>query len=412
MRILSVSLTSALILLLLTFLPQPTRAQSASATQQLQQYLQQPAGDRGALTKQAFAAQPLTKAEAQKAAKMLRADYFAAIRPERQKEITAGEMKLGGKTMRVFHSLHGKKPATGRSLYISMHGGGGAPARINDSQWRNQQRLYRIDEGVYVAPRAPTDTWNLWHQAHIDDFFDRLIENMVAVHNVNPDRVYLLGYSAGGDGAYQLAPRMADRFAAASMMAGHPNDASPRSLRNLPFAIHVGARDAAYKRNTVAAEWGKKLDALQKEDPKGYVHHTQIHAGKGHWMDRQDAVALPWMAKFNRQPLPQRIVWRQDDVTHQRFYWLEVGAEDAKRGAEIIATRSGQTFEIESEDVSSVTLLLNDDMVDLDQPVIVKSGGKTVFEGKAPRTIASLQQSLERRSTAPLFSARVDVQLK
>ena len=27
---------------------------------------------------------------------------------------------------------------------------------------------YRLQEGIYVAPRAPTDNWNLWHEAHID----------------------------------------------------------------------------------------------------------------------------------------------------------------------------------------------------------------------------------------------------
>jgi poly(3-hydroxybutyrate) depolymerase len=49
---------------------------------------------------------------------------------------------------------------------------------------------------------------------------------MSLFRGVNPDKVYLLGYPAGGDGVWQLAPRMADRFAAAAMMAGHPNGAS------------------------------------------------------------------------------------------------------------------------------------------------------------------------------------------
>ena len=30
--------------------------------------------------------------------------------------------------------------------------------------------------------------------------FMRLIENLVALQEVNPNRVYLMGYSAGGDG--------------------------------------------------------------------------------------------------------------------------------------------------------------------------------------------------------------------
>jgi hypothetical protein len=47
---------------------------------------------------------------------------------------------------------------------------------------------------------------------------------------------------------------MADRWAAAAAMAGHPNDADPKGLRNVSFAIDVGARDDAYDRNEVARE--------------------------------------------------------------------------------------------------------------------------------------------------------------
>ena len=70
----------------------------------------------------------------------------------------------------------------------------------------------QLTEGIYVAPRGPTDTWNLWHQRHVDELLQRLISNMVVFHQVDPNRVFLLGYSAGGDGVYQLAPRMADRW--------------------------------------------------------------------------------------------------------------------------------------------------------------------------------------------------------
>ena len=69
--------------------------------------------------------------------------------------------------------------------------------------------LYQPAEGIYLVPRAATNTWDLWHQAHIDQFFDRLITDMIVLENVNPDQVFIMGYSAGGDGVYQLAPRMA-----------------------------------------------------------------------------------------------------------------------------------------------------------------------------------------------------------
>lgn len=55
--------------------------------------------------------------------------------------------------------------------------------------------------------------------------------------------------SAGGDGVYQIAPRRADRWAAANMAAGHPDKVSLVNLYHVPFAIQVGEVDIAYVRN-------------------------------------------------------------------------------------------------------------------------------------------------------------------
>ena len=41
---------------------------------------------------------------------------------------------------------------------------------------------------------------------------------------VDPNKVFLSGYSAGGDGTYQMGPMLAEWGAGAAMMAGHPND--------------------------------------------------------------------------------------------------------------------------------------------------------------------------------------------
>jgi predicted esterase len=311
--------------------------------------------------------------------------------------VMLGAIKIGDKEMKLLERTFGDAPEGGRSLWISLHGGGEAPARVNTQQWMNQIRLYEPAEGVYVAPRAPTDKWNMWHQDHIDDFLDRLIENHIIASGVNPDRVYLFGYSAGGDGVYQVAPRMADRFAAASMMAGHPNEAQPLGLRNLPFMIWCGEKDAAHKRNTVAAEWGRKLDDLANADPGAYVHETHIVEGKGHWMDRLDAAALPWMQKHTRNPWPTTVVWFQDDRTHTRFYWLEVPDDQARKGSTLRASVTGQRIKIESADVSTVTLRLSDKLVNLDKPVTVEFNGVIVFEGKIERSVGAIWRSLRDR---------------
>ncbi len=330
--------------------------------------------------------------------------FGAMLGSTRQSEISQKCFKTGDHKLRFRERRFGRQPDDGYSLWISLHGGGGAPTAVNDRQWKNQIELYEPEEGIYIAPRAPTDTWNLWHQAHVDGLLDRLIETYVAAQNVNPNRVYLLGYSAGGDGVYQLAPRMADRFAAASMMAGHPNESKPLGLRNLPFAIFMGGDDAAYDRNKVAQSWGDQLAALQRDDPQGYPHRVTIYAGLGHWMEGRDKEALPWMAAQTRNPWPSRVVWYQDDVTHTRFYWLEIEDEDAKKGTTIRAYVTGQTIAITSDDVSKITLRLRDALIDLDKPITVTANGKVVYQGHVARTMYAVQQSFSQRYDVPAAS--------
>ena len=355
----------------------------------------------------------LSKVEAAAARDAVWKQHVATIKKDRAAEVQDKLIKEDKLEMPWLIKTFGEKPKTGRSLFLSLHGGGGTTKKTNDGQWQNQIKLYQPAEGLYIAPRAPTNTWNLWHEGHIDRLFTRLIEDLIVLEDVNPDRVYVMGYSAGGDGVYQLAPRMADSFAAAAMMAGHPNDASPLGLRNLPFAIQVGAEDGAYDRNKVAAEWGKKLDDLKKSDPEGYEHFTKIHAGKGHWMNLEDKIAVPWMAKFTRDPIPSRIVWKQSGTTHDRFYWLAVPPGEAKGGALVEVKRDGQTIEIlKAENVKTLLIRLDDRMLDLDKPVKVTLAGKTLFEGKAPRSASTLKKTLAGRGDPKLmFDAEIVVKL-
>jgi hypothetical protein len=381
---------------------------SMHAVDQLTKYLQTDPAKRSELSKQGFAAVALTRKHAGDAEKLLWDDHVNRTKKTRAAEMKARVLTDGKVKMPFFYSVTGKKPKNGRSLYISLHGGGGAPKRVNDSQWNNQKRLYRVPEGVYVAPRAPTDAWNMWHKPHIDVLFDRLIENLIVFEGVDPNRVYVLGYSAGGDGVYRLAPRMADRWAAASMMAGHPGGASALNLRNTPFTIHVGANDKAYNRNKVARGWAKTLDKLQKADPEGYVHWAPIYKGRGHWLSRLDAAAIPWMAKHTRNPLPRTIVWRQD--SHPRFYWLAV--KKVQPGFVVRAELKAQTISLQPSGSGQLIIRVNDRMLDLDKPVTVTSKDKTLYKARIARSIGMLAKTLAQRGDPKsIFSGEIVVTL-
>lgn len=290
----------------------------------------------------------VSKGESELAAQLIHSYLSAKLQNDYAEQWQNETLELGNKQLKFAYKKFGEKPEKGWSLYISMHGGGGAPAKVNDRQWENQKKLYEPAEGIYMAARAPTDTWNMWHQEHIDEFFGLYIQLADVFEDINTNRVYITGYSAGGDGTFRLAPRMADWFAAGAMMAGHPGDVSPLSLRNLPFTIHMGADDAAYRRNEIAAEWKVKLDDLQKNDSGGYIHDVQIHEGMPHWMQQKDTVAIDWMAQFDRNPYPEKVVWKQDGVTHNRFYWLGVPEGEAQKRLKLLLQLQGSTFKLKS----------------------------------------------------------------
>ena len=390
----------------------PSEASNA-AVRELQKFLKD--GKVAEVSKRDFAGIELTKADAERAANALRKALEAEIRADAKAEFDSKVLEADGVSMPFWYAVYGEKPArksAGRALYISMHGGGGAPKQVNDQQWDNQKKLYKPEEGVYVAPRAPTDTWNLWHQGHIDALFRELIADMIVLEDVDPNRVYLMGYSAGGDGVFQLAPRMADSFAAASMMAGHPNETRPDGLRNLPFAIFMGGKDAAFNRNEIARQWKTMLDGLSEKDPGGYPHEVTIHEENGHWMDRKDAVAVPWMAKKVRDLRPAKVVWLQDDVTSPRFYWL--ANPNPKGGQRVVAIRDGQLIRIdEATGVEELVIRLDDSMVDLDRPVrVVWKDGSALFEGPVKRSAGVLATTLaERRDPTGTFCAEIKVRI-
>ena len=335
-------------------------------------------------TDQAYDSNSLSLAQANKIKVKVYSDYKKDLLSNRSKEMIDQVITINNRQIKFDLRFFGKKLKDGWSLFISLHGGGETTEEKNNTYWNRHKTLYELENGILFTPRSPTNTWNMWHQSHVDTFFNRIIQNMIAFHDVDPNRVYIMGRSAGGDGIYQVAPRMADRFAAAAMSAGHPNEASPLGLRNIAFAIHMGENDYLYDRNTVAIQWGNQLAELREKDPGGYPHLVKIYKDKGHWMDNLEASALIWMSDFVRKPYPDKIMWKQDDVLHKRFYWLK--NEEPSVGDLIEAEINGQVIDIKSSSSSKLVILLNDDFIDMNKKVVVNYLDTELFNGLVSRS--------------------------
>ena len=217
-------------------------------------------------------------------------------------------------------------------LYITLHGGGSGTPEENNREWRAMFSYYKsaVHNGIYIAVRAITDTWDLHFRPESYPLYDRLIQAMIMNYHVDPDRVYLLGFSAGGDGVYQIAPRMADRFAAVNMSSGHPNGVSLLNTANLPFSIQAGIRDFYDEdamRSLRAAEFEETFQKYNDTYGFGYEHRIYIHVPDGHNYDdygESPCLVLKDPQEFAHRCVPEGMMERFLSISRWRALTFDV----------------------------------------------------------------------------------------
>jgi len=187
--------------------------------------------------------------------------------------------------LRFYEKVVGSADPSGYALIICLHGGGQGASSMNDSQWKN---IIPFESGgfakgtIAVAPRGLNNAWNLHFIDESYPVFTRLIENYIIFRNVDPNRVYLMGFSAGGDGTYQVSERIPYMFAACSPQAGHPNGVSTINLCNLPTYLAAGEKDKAFKRNQICVDYYKKIIEQNGKYCGNYIAKVEVVAGSGH----------------------------------------------------------------------------------------------------------------------------------
>lgn len=378
-------------------------------------------------------------------------------------------LKFENKTMRFSLEKRGQEPKDGYPLYIALHGGGSAPSSVNESQWEHMKIYYRdsVKDGIYVATRGITDNWNLHFEDESYPLYEKLIESAILFDHVDPNRVYFLGFSAGGDGVYQVVPRMADRFAAANMSAGHHNWINFDNLYNTPFLMQVGEYDSMYKRNHVAAENYIAMNKLQENYHGGYIHDVFIHYNGSHnsWYDndasrnthpimanpiewhtsddrqikQENTNGIDWVNQYTRQPLPEKIVWDLNVGADKRyyqtgaallgqpdyevatlakpntlFYWLDVSASQSypSKGKVVVsAIKSSNTIKFdELKSIKQIRILLNPNLLNLAQPIHVVVGSDEVGTIAVTENENIMKRTLlERSDLNEIYDAEINL---
>jgi poly(3-hydroxybutyrate) depolymerase len=308
----------------------------------------------------------------------------------------------------------GTRPANGWALFIAMHGGGNAPKAVNDSQWKHMQIYYRehpeVGGYLYLALRAPNDTWNGFYDVYVYPLIANLINQFLLFGDVDPNKVFIMGYSHGGYGAYAIGPKMPDRFAAihASAAAATDGESTPKTLRNTRFTVMVGDKDTMYGRYERNLKFRAALEELRGNRQDIYPGAIQIIEGNGHTgLPDRDKIAEMYSAI--RNPVPTELTWLMTDNVITDFYWLRC-ATPAKQ-LEIDATcRDNKLTVTTTGTVTNATIFLSRALVDFDKPLNIELNGRPLKPVKIRPSLRVLCETLARRGDPDLaFTARLDV---
>lgn len=163
----------------------------------------------------------------------------------------------------------------------------------------------------------------MWWKSYIPSFLEIIIKGLVLRGMVDPNKVFVTGYSAGGDGVYHLGPMLPDWWAGAAMMAGHPNDVELYNIRNLAFSIQMGGKDEAYNRNSAARKYINKMNKLHTHYGGYSIKYCNVYEQCSHWMDFNDTKIFCNFFSEERDPYPEFLVFKQHPrVKRQYFYFI------------------------------------------------------------------------------------------
>lgn len=147
------------------------------------------------------------------------------------------------------------------SLVIFLHGGS-----YMGSDNTSQVNSYGIDEiagyleqkqmnSILLIPQC--DSSRLWNETEavngivMSEVLKHWIDDYVETHNIDKNRIYILGASAGGAGTWRMASDYSNLFAAAMPVASSPIMISEKNLANTPLCVVVGDSDKISEPNIV-----------------------------------------------------------------------------------------------------------------------------------------------------------------
>jgi len=178
-------------------------------------------------------------------------------------------------------------------LMLFLHGAGESGSDLEKVKMHGPPKIVETKRDfpfIVVSPQSAGRGWN-------PDSLAALLDDVVAHHRVDPDRVYLTGLSMGGFGTWALAAAHPERFAAIVPICGGGNPRDAEKIKHIPVWVFHGAKDPTVP---LAASQAM-VDALRKAGADEVKFTIYSDAGHDSWTETYANPALyQWLLDHKR----------------------------------------------------------------------------------------------------------------
>jgi len=252
------------------------------------------------------------------------------------------------------------------------------------------------DNYILVSPDADYGMW--WAEDQIRMFND-LLGRILRGYAVDPDRIYLHGFSNGGMAAYLYGFLHPDRFAAVATLEGcaRPTDGGrgvetemSLNMINTPLLIMHGDRDSV-----VSIEPDRQLAEFLNRNSIPYRFVELPGVGHTVTFGTYHEKIMGFFRKHRRNSVIKKLHLVVDDMKYNRNFWIRVDAKaDPEQRARVKAEVKKGQFILKTKNIKKISLLLNDSQYDLNTIYEIKVNKKVVFRGSLKLDPALLMESL------------------
>lgn len=302
----------------------------------------------------------------------------------------------------------GYKSSSKHALVVFLHGYD--PSINKANPWLLSEDVYRIADKhnlIILQPhgRKNTDFINIGEQDVLE-----ALKRVLSHYSVDEDRVYLMGVSMGGYGAYAIALHNPHLFAAVAVVAarryhflwGELDQTTlppPRAFVLMAENPYMLAENAInfptliiHGENDLLVPVANAILMAKRLSSFGCPTTLNILRGESHWIYLDSSLfekVFDWFKGKRRQATPKRIIYHTFTTAYNKAYWVTIDEleEWCKRATVRASVLQNGTVFVNTKNVAALSLELHPQLISPAKKYRLILNGSTVSQGELLKPI-------------------------